>query len=330
MSEAQLRARVHLASYGITASVALLLAVQNFRFGFYTLVYAALGIAALASAGAVLSFVLRHQQTPGNSHLALLTAINGIALVAAYANATQACYWLFPLFLLNLLLVPLRHAMLLLAISLTLLTPSLIAAIGLTGALRTLFALLLVGGIASLYAWRYQHNVRSEAELSTTHPITGALNRRLFDETLDKEISRSGVTGHALSLLLIEIDYFAQSLELHGGGALNNLLRSLSDHLYSMIRAGDNLYYAEEGKFLLLLPFTPEEGARVIAERIRRSIAERQWPLVESLTASLGGTTYVDGMTSRESIMHAAGKALKTAQTRGHDRVDFVRLSNSV
>jgi len=43
-----------------------------------------------------------------------------------------------------------------------------------------------------------------------------------------------------------------------------------------------------DGHFYLLLPFTHEEGLRVIAERIRRLVGELRWPVAESITRKPG------------------------------------------
>ena len=48
-------------------------------------------------------------------------------------------------------------------------------------------------------------------------------------------------------------------------------VRELTEHLFGVIRAGDTLYTLKDSEFFLILPFTPEEGVRVIADTTRAS-----------------------------------------------------------
>ncbi len=154
------------------------------------------------------------------------------------------------------------------------------------------FALVAV---AALYIWHYDHMAQSAEDLAITDPVTGAHNARFLDETLQKEISRAIVMSHSLSVISLAIDYAEEAEDLHGQAGMQRLLRDLTQHLFDVIRAGDTLYTLEDGEFFLILPFTPEEGVRVIAERIRRTIAEQNWPLAGKVTVSLGCTTRASG-----------------------------------
>ena len=80
-------------------------------------------------------------------------------------------------------------------------------------------------------------------------------------------------------------------------------------------------YTLEDGEFFLILPFTPEEGVRVIAERIRRTIAEQNWPLAGKVTVSLGCTTRASTDIRTADLRKRVRHALEEARKRGADSV---------
>jgi diguanylate cyclase (GGDEF)-like protein len=164
---------------------------------------------------------------------------------------------------------------------------------------------------------------QSAEDLAITDPVTGAHNARFLDETLQKEISRAIATGHCLSVIDLSIDYADEVADLHGRDQVQGLFRDMTEHLFGVIRAGDTLYTLKDSEFFLILPFTPEEGVRVIAERIRRTIAEHHWPVVGKATVSLGCTTRGSGDTRTDTLRDRAHQAMEEARRRGTDSVWF-------
>ncbi len=328
MTETRLRTRTHLISYGLAALFFLLLAQQNLRFGFYGLFYGALLLTCLALAGVAYTLIQSRRQLLASGHGWLLSGMAACVAVTTLIYPQLAIYWLYPLLLLNLLLLPPRRGLLLCGL-ITVLVWSLLLARGLpVEALNTLVGAALLTGTAGVYAWRYHHNALSVEELAIVEPVTGAYNERYLEETLVKELSRTSVTGHPLSLIHLQVDYLEELEDMLGSVGLQPLMRGISQHLANTIRAGDSHYYIDGGNFFLLLPFTPEEGARVIAERVRRTIAESRWGTTDSLTVSLGCTTCDSGDTSPSQLRETATAALHEAQQRGHNRVWHDRLEN--
>ncbi|MFE8072739.1 GGDEF domain-containing protein [Marinobacteraceae bacterium S3BR75-40.1] len=328
MTETYLRTRTHSLGYALTALVFLLVSMQSARYGFYSLFYGGLLIAVLGAAGLSYTWTMRRQQLKAPGHLWLLTGMTLVLTVTALQRPELAAYWLFPLIILNLLILPIRKGLLLCLLAIVLMGAVFVFTHrGLAG-FSLLVAVLLLGGAAGLFAYRYHHHARSVVELSSTDPVTGAFNLRFFDETLAQEISRSEATGRPLSLIKLALDFYDELADLHGSGRLQSLLQGVSDQIKQMIRAGDSHYHAGDGSFLLLLPDTPEEGVRVIAERIRRGIAEQTWPTVDRLTASLGCTTRGEGEMDADAVAQRAERALAQAQKRGHDQIWHLGAGN--
>jgi diguanylate cyclase (GGDEF)-like protein len=320
MTETRLRTWTHSISYGLSALFITALAFQNLRYGFYQLFYLAVTMTTLLLAGLVYTILCRRQQLAARGHLIVLIALNSGLVTAVFTmDAPGISHWAAPLILLNLLILPLRLG---LALSVLLLLPVLALAWLNTGpapALITSAGLVTLTVVAALYVWQYDHMAQSPEDLAITDPITGAHNARFLDETLQKEISRAIATGHSLSVISLSIDHATEIQDLHGKNAIQSLMQKISAHLFEVIRAGDSLYSVREREFFLILPFTPEDGVRVIAERIRRAISERHWPAIGTVSVSLGCTTRGNADTNTQSLRARAEKAMTEARQRGAD-----------
>ena len=324
MTETRLRTWSHSAAYSLTAIVLSVLALQNLRYGFYQLFYLALAMTALLLAGLIYTYICRRHQLSAPGHLIILAGLNsGLVAAVLTMHAPGISHWAMPLLVLNLLILPLRQG---LALSALLLVP-VIARIWATNpaadAVITSAGLLLLASVTALYVWHYDHMAQSAQDLAITDMVTGAHNARFLDETLQKEISRAIATGHPLSVISLSLDHSGQIRDLHGKGGLNRLLNRMTRQLFETIRAGDTLYSLSDSEFFLILPFTPEEGLRVIAERIRRIIAERDWPETGPVSVSLGCTTRGNGDTNTEAHRERATRAMLEARKHGADSAWF-------
>ncbi|MCL7944409.1 GGDEF domain-containing protein [Marinobacter sp. ATCH36] len=322
MTETRLRSFTHLAGYLLASLFIASLAFQNLRYGFYELFFLASGMALLTIAGAGYTFICRRHQLSAPGHLIILTALNSGLVAAMYILAPPGIsHWVMPLVLLNLLILPLRQGMILSLLLLAALLIFLLLTQTVSHAVTIGSGVFALIAVAALYIWHYDHMAQSAEDLAITDPVTGAHNARFLDETLQKEISRAIEMSHSLSVVSLTIDYADEAEDLHGKAGMQRLLRDLTQHLFGVIRAGDTLYTLENGEFFLILPFTPEEGVRVIAERIRRTIAEQTWPLTGKVTVSLGCTTRASSDTRTADLRKRVQQALKEARKRGTDSV---------
>lgn len=321
LAESYLRARTQILLYAGTMLLFLFLALQNVRYGNYGLFYIGmLSLPALA-VGAAYAWFQRSDLSSWLGHLLAL----GFILLLVLAELTQgqgaARHWLFGLGLFSFLLLPLRVAFhfnlaVMLACSVITLTQD-----GFFAMLRFASSFSLLVGLAGMYAYLYHHKSRYLVEAGIKDALTGAYNMRHWDLTLRQEVSRSEATGHPLSLLALEIDYFDQLLDVNGQNTVNDLLTENGRLLLSLTRAGDSIYYAGNGRFLFLLPTTVEEGLLVFAERLRRSVEERQWPVVDRLSVSIGCLTRLPGEEDSRTLVDNLQSALLQAQQSGRNKV---------
>ncbi len=325
MTETRLRTWTHATGYTLTAAFIAALALQNLRYGFYTLFYLALAMATVLVAGLVYTIVCRRQQLSAPGHMVILALLNGgLVATAITVDTPGISHWAMPLLVLNLLILPLKRGLIL---SSALLIPVILMAWlnnPVVEALNVSGGLLLLLAITALYVWHYDHMAQSAKDLALTDPVTGAHNPRFLDETLHQEIRRAIATGHPLSVISLDLEHAEEIRALHGTRGLQTLLRNMTGQLFEIIRAGDSLYSSDDAAFFLILPFTPEEGVRVIAERIRRIVSERDWPEVGKIAVSLGCTTRGNDDTSAEQLRLRAVEAMNEARRRGADSAWFV------
>ncbi|QSP96196.1 GGDEF domain-containing protein [Marinobacter salinisoli] len=324
MTETQLRTWTHGIGYGLATAFIFMLALQNLRYGFYDLFYLAATLSALTLIGLAYTILCRRSQLSAKGHLLILIGLNSGLLTALLTLDTPGIiHWAMPLLVLNLLILPLRQGV---ALSLLLVLPAsaiLLFEAPLLEAITRIAGLFILLTAAALYIWHYDHMAQSAEDLAITDPVTGAHNARFLDESLQKEISRAIATGHPLSVINLSIDYVDGLADLHGKNSLQTLYQNMTEHLFTVIRAGDTLYTLNDTEFFLILPFTPEEGVRVIAERIRRTIAEHQWPSIGRATVSIGATTRGNGDTRTDALRKRAHQAMLDARKRGADSVWF-------
>lgn len=166
--------------------------------------------------------------------------------------------------------------------------------------------------------------------LSKTDALTGLPNRRYFEERLVGEWERAVRSGRPLAAIMIDIDHFKLFNDTHGHHAGDECLRRVGESLDSILTRGGDLvarYGGEE--FTLLLPETDMEGARAVAERVRRTIEGLNitWPSTEaavSVTISAGATAVTPRHGDNpQDFVNVADKALYRAKANGRNRVEI-------
>lgn len=170
-------------------------------------------------------------------------------------------------------------------------------------------------------------NKKLEA-LSFSDGLTGVLNRRAFDEALNKEWKHAKRDKGELSLILLDIDYFKRYNDNYGHSAGDNCLKLVSKALSAVIRRETDVvarYGGEE--FAILLPETNANEACSLAEECRQSVYRLQLPHEKSevdsvVTISLGVSTIVPAPDSQVlSLLESADKSLYQAKQSGRNQV---------
>jgi diguanylate cyclase (GGDEF)-like protein len=127
-------------------------------------------------------------------------------------------------------------------------------------------------------------------ELATHDALTGAFNKRRFDEAFPAEVARSTQQGTALSLVLFDIDFFKRINDGFGHPAGDAVLREVTRIAGTCLGGGALLARVGGEEFAVLLPIGLN-GARYTAERMRTAIEMHKFVFEEKeipVTISLG------------------------------------------
>jgi len=161
-------------------------------------------------------------------------------------------------------------------------------------------------------------------------PLTGIYNRRFLDETLIKNIKELSRSGSVLSVLMIDIDYFKKYNDTYGHNEGDVCLIAVADTLINCVTRKDDYvtrYGGEE--FVIILPYTSEQGAHYTADRIQQKIYDRNIPhekneVSNRITVSIGVTTVMVKHTDNAvDYIKCADTALYMSKQNGRNRYTF-------
>ena len=132
------------------------------------------------------------------------------------------------------------------------------------------YALIIVGFLASILG-EYQHHL---IQLATEDPLTRLLNRRGLADALAVSLASASRDGLATSAIMVNLDHFKKVNDNFGHETGDHVIRQTADTLTRMARGSDVIARIGGEEFLLVLPNTHLNSARVLAERIRATIDE--------------------------------------------------------
>lgn len=139
--------------------------------------------------------------------------------------------------------------------------------------------------------------------------LTGVYNRRFFDERLTAEIGRAGRHQSALSIVMIDVDFFKRYNDHYGHQAGDDCLRQVAQTLkHHLLRSGDHLARYGGEEFVCLLPDTDFAGAMQLATSLRKKIMSLHIPHAQSSVAPY--VTVSIGVGSKPQTVHTDAKAL--------------------
>ncbi len=158
--------------------------------------------------------------------------------------------------------------------------------------------------------------------------LTQLANRRNFDETLLREFKLAKRNKTALSLIICDIDFFKVYNDTYGHQKGDECLQLVAKTIGGVPKRPTDIacrYGGEE--FTIILPDTVLQGSLKIAEQIRQAVLDCQIPhqgskVADSVSLSLGLTTFLGQVSSTDELIKAADDALYRAKENGRNRVE--------
>jgi diguanylate cyclase (GGDEF)-like protein len=156
--------------------------------------------------------------------------------------------------------------------------------------------------------------------LSLTDPLTGAGNRRAFDEQLERELARAGRSARRVGLLLIDVDHFKQINDVHGHDVGDRVLGEVCRCLSERLRAEDRLAPVGGDEFAAIITnLGSDRELEQLAGALCAAAREAGRSAGEGLavSVSIGGASASSRDPARLRL--AADRALYSAKAQGRD-----------
>lgn len=155
---------------------------------------------------------------------------------------------------------------------------------------------------------------------ATLDALTGFYNRRQLEERIKQEASSAKRQHRSLCAIMTDIDYFKKVNDTYGHATGDLVLKTVSREIKNQLRDYDvaGRYGGEE--FVILLPFTKLEEAKMVAERLRKAVEAKKIETSDkkhiNVTISLGVAEYKE-----KDFIENADKALYKAKESGRNKV---------
>ena len=196
------------------------------------------------------------------------------------------------------------------------------------------------GETVSLVGFMFDINARKKSEeellklkqeleeLSYQDSLTGVANRRLYDAFMEREWDLAIRNHSAISMIMVDIDFFKQYNDQYGHTAGDIALKAIATTLKSALRGSDIVARIGGEEFVIVMPATSQKNAIDVAERIRQKI---EHTAIEHnsentfLTASFGvGTIFPQDEDQPEIFIEHVDQLLYVAKENGRNQVKAI------
>jgi diguanylate cyclase (GGDEF)-like protein len=171
-----------------------------------------------------------------------------------------------------------------------------------------------------------EQRARELERLAVTDPLTSLLNRRAMDELARFELKRHARYPSPLALGYVDVDHFKQINTDHLLTGGDEVLKCLSRVLSATVREVDSLGRVGGEEFLVIARETNTDGAAVLGERIRHTVASTPIRYNDhdiSITVSVGFAVAEVGVpVEYQPMCELAAAALAHAKDHGRNRVE--------
>ena len=172
---------------------------------------------------------------------------------------------------------------------------------------------------------RVAHRTAELERLATTDALTDTHNRRFLMARAEIEIALARRNGHAVSLVMFDIDHFKHINDSHGHNVGDRVLVALTQAIKQEMRTGDTFARIGGEEFVMLLPHVEADQAWQVAERLRSMIEalviKASRGLALHITASFGVATLSPRICTVDALCVAADAALYQAKAAGRNCV---------
>lgn len=161
-----------------------------------------------------------------------------------------------------------------------------------------------------------------KTKLALIDPLTELYNRRYLDEVLEREINRSSRHGLAFCLLFLDVDNFKQINDQHGHHVGDEVLKDIGAIIRRSIRIEDIAGRFGGEEFVIVMPETDIEGARIFGNRLLDAVRSYTFPRTLRVTLSGGIAAFPTHASTVKELLEKSDKALYFSKYSGKDRLN--------
>lgn len=166
-----------------------------------------------------------------------------------------------------------------------------------------------------------------------TDVLTGWHNRRYLQNRLREELARCRRERATLTCLMIDVDHFKRINDRHGHLVGDDVLRRVAQRIEGQVRVSDVAARYGGEEFVILLPGTGRDAGGLLAERIRRAVADEPFTITGTTSEPLAVTVSIgvaehrssaageDFQIAGEQLLALADRALYEAKAAGRNTV---------
>jgi diguanylate cyclase (GGDEF)-like protein/PAS domain S-box-containing protein len=158
-----------------------------------------------------------------------------------------------------------------------------------------------------------QRQLEEISHIASQDKLTSVYSRHMFEEMLQRELSRARRYSRPLALIMVDVDFFKEVNDRYGHQAGDIVLREIALALQANLRDSDLVSRWGGEEFVIILPSTTRDQAALIAEELRTAVEKRRFNGGISLTCSFGVTAYREEDTV-DSLFARIDKALYRAK----------------
>ncbi len=177
---------------------------------------------------------------------------------------------------------------------------------------------------ALIYPLRNALLYKQAVEKAYSDPLTGLNNRAAFDKSIVQEVDLAARHGHTFSLMLLDLDRFKEINDNYGHIVGDAVLKTFADCIMESMRSSDIVFRYGGEEFVILLRNTKVEGAKLLAERMRKKVEEMKFEynnIKLNISVSIGLAEFQEG-DDRLTLVERADSLLYKAKENGRNRVE--------
>lgn len=180
--------------------------------------------------------------------------------------------------------------------------------------------LVLDNIISNIVVKKAESEITVTRQLSELDPLTNVMNRRKFEDLLEKLVLRASRTSLPMTLIVLDIDNFKEVNDKYGHQAGDRVLIEIAHLISSLIRKSDYLVRYGGEEFVIISADSGLEGMMQLAEKIRTEVESYDFNDIGPITVSMGLAELSDE-DDTNTFFQRADKNLYKAKALGKNKI---------